>query len=308
MTTTSQPVVVPPASSAIVLVLSLKEGSEATVRTLLADVPGLIRSVAFRAKEDRLTAVVGIGSNAWDKLFDGPRPAHLHPFRAVQGAIHQAPSTPGDLVFHIRAQRFDLCFELARQFMARLDGSVTVEDETHTFKYFDERDLLGFVDGTENPEGLAAIDAVTIDSSDPDFTGGSYLIVQKYLHDLTSWNHETVEEQEKVIGRTKLDDIELPDDIKPSNSHVAANTITDDDGNDLQIVRENMIFGEVTAEEFGTYFIGYAKDPAITEKMLDNMFIGSPPGNHDRILDFSTATTGTLFFIPTIEFLEDCDS
>lgn len=308
MTTTSQPIVVPPASAAVLLVLSLKEGSEDTVRSLLADVPGLIRSVAFRAKEDRLTAVVGIGSDAWDKLFDGPRPANLHPFRAVEGAIHQAPSTPGDLIFHIRAQRFDLCFELARQFMARLDSYVTVEDETHTFKYFDERDLLGFVDGTENPEGLTAIDAVTVDSSDPDFAGGSYLIVQKYFHDLSSWNRETVEEQEKVIGRTKLDDIELPDDIKPSNSHVAANTITDDDGNDLQIVRENMIFGEVTAEEFGTYFIGYAKDPAITEKMLDNMFIGSPPGNYDRILDFSTAATGTLFFIPTVDFLEDCDS
>jgi len=106
--------------------------------------------------------------------------------------------------------------------MARLDGHVTVQDETHAFKYFDERDLLGFVDGTENPEGDAAVEAVLVGDEDPDFQGGSHLFVQKYLHDLTAWNDQSVEEQEKVIGRTKLDDIELPDDVKPSNSHVAA--------------------------------------------------------------------------------------
>ena len=129
--------------------------------------------------------------------------------------------------------------------------------------------------------------------------------MQKYLHDLDAWDALPVEEQERVIGRTKLSDIELPDDVKPANSHVALNTIVDDDGEERQIVRYNMPFGAVGAREFGTYFIGYARSPDVIEQMLTNMFIGNPPGNYDRILDFSTAVTGNLFFVPTADFLDD---
>jgi putative iron-dependent peroxidase len=189
--------------------------------------------------------------------------------------------------------------------MNRLAGRATLADEVQGFKYFDQRDLLGFVDGTENPVGAAAEAAITVSDEDPDFAGGSYIVVQKYLHDIDAWNALTVEEQERVIGRTKLSDIELPDDVKPSNSHVALNVITDDDGTELQIVRENMAFGSPGAREFGTYFIGYAADPAVIEKMLSNMFVGDPPGNHDRILDFSTPITGSLFYAPTADFLDD---
>jgi putative iron-dependent peroxidase len=171
--------------------------------------------------------------------------------------------------------------------------------------YFDVRDLLGFVDGTENPVGPAAATAVLIGDEDPAFAGGSYVIVQKYLHDLEAWNALPVDAQERVIGRTKLENVELDDDVKPSNSHVALTTITDPDGTERQILRDNMPFGNVGRGEFGTYFIGYARTPAVTEKMLENMFIGDPPGNHDRILDFSTPVTGTLFFVPTADFLED---
>jgi porphyrinogen peroxidase len=129
--------------------------------------------------------------------------------------------------------------------------------------------------------------------------------VQKYLHDLEAWNRLPVEEQERVIGRTKLADIEMPDDVKPTNSHVALNTITDDAGEERQIVRDNMPFGRVGEGEFGTYFIGYAASPDVTEQMLTNMFIGNPPGNYDRILDFSTAVTGCLFFVPSADMLDD---
>ena len=158
----------------------------------------------------------------------------------------------------------------------------------HGFRYFDERDLLGFVDGTENPEGGAARAAVLIGDEDPEFAGGSYVIVQKYLHDLTAWNALSVEEQERAIGRTKLNDIELPDEVKPANSHVALNTIVDADGEERQIVRYNMPFGRVGAGEFGTYFIGYARTPDVIEQMLENMFVGKPPGTtdrHPRLLD-----------------------
>jgi putative iron-dependent peroxidase len=292
-------------SSAIFLVVTVDPGREATVRDLLPDLAGLVRSVGFRIPTGRLTCVTGIGSDVWDRLFAGPRPAGLHPFPEIAGARHVAPATPGDLLFHIRAWRMDLCFELAGQIMDRLRGSVTVQDEVHGFKYFDERDLLGFVDGTENPTGPAAIEAVTIGDEDPDFAGGSYVVVQKYLHDLTAWNALPVEAQERAVGRTKLSDIELPDDRKPTDSHVALTTIVGPDGEERQIVRDNMPFGAVGGDVFGTYFIGYSCTPDVTEQMLRNMFIGLPPGNTDRLLGFSTAITGCLFYVPTAGFLDD---
>ena len=199
----------------------------------------------------------------------------------------------------------DLCFELASQIMDRLAGAVTVVDETHGFRYFEVRDLLGFVDGTENPVGSAATDAVTVAGEDPFFSGASYVIVQKYLHDLVTWNALPVEEQERVIGRTKLANVELSDDVKPSNSHVALNTIVGPDGEERQILRDNMPFGTVGDGMFGTYYIAYSSTPSVTEEMLERMFVGDPPGNYDRILDFSTTVTGTLFFVPTVDFLED---
>jgi putative iron-dependent peroxidase len=301
----SQPVLTPLTEAAIILVLTVRAGAEDDVRDLLADVAGLSRSVGFRIPDGELACVVGIGSDLWDRLFDGPRPAGLHPFRALNGDRHTAVSTPGDLVFHLRARRMDLCFELAGQLVNRMVGRASVVDETHGFKFFDERDLLGFVDGTENPTGRSAFAAATIGAEDPDFTGGSYLIVQKYRHDLTSWNALPVEEQERVVGRTKLTNIELTDEAKPANSHLALNVIEDENGQELKIVRDNMPFGRVGEGEFGTYFIGYSATPAITERMLSNMFIGDPPGNYDRILDFSTAVTGSLFFVPTADFLDD---
>ena len=156
-------------------------------------------------------------------------------------------------------------------------GRAGCVDEVHGFRFFDERDLLGFVDGTENPEGAAALAAITIGDEDHAFAGGSYVVVQKYVHDLDAWDALSVEEQERAIGRTKLSNVELPDEGKPSNSHVALNTIVDDDGEQQQILRYNMPFGRVGAREFGTYFIGYARSPEVIEQMLSNMFIGNPP-------------------------------
>jgi putative iron-dependent peroxidase len=302
---TSQPVLTQLTAAAIFLVVTINPGAEDTVRDLLSDLTGLERSVGFRMPEGKLAVVLGIGSNAWDRLFAGPRPAELHPFQALDGARYRAPATPGDLLFHVKANRMDLCFEFIAQVMFRLSGLVTVCDEVHGFRYFDERDLIGFVDGTENPTGSAAASAAIIGPEDQAFAGGSYVIIQKYLHNVTAWNQLPVEEQERVIGRSKLSDIEMPDDIKPSNSHVAANTLIDPDGTQRQILRANMPFGSPSRGEFGTYYIAYAATPSVTEQMLVNMFTGRPPGNYDRILDFSTAVTGCLFFVPTADFLDD---
>jgi putative iron-dependent peroxidase len=300
----AQNILAPPAKAAIFLVVTVHSGAEDAVRDLLGDVAGLNRAVGFRNPEGELSCVVGIGAELWDRLYDHPRPAGLHPFPVFAGATHTAVSTPGDLLFHLRATQFDLCFELAGQLMNRLAGSADVVDEVHGFRFFDERDLLGFVDGTENPRGVAAAAAVFIGDEDPAYAGGSYVIVQKYLHDLDAWNALPVEEQERAFGRHKLTDIEFPDDAKASNAHLTLNKITDPDGTERKIIRDNMPFGAVGAREFGTYYIGYAATPDVIEQMLHNMFIGKPPGNYDRILDFSTAVTGNLFFVPTAEFLE----
>lgn len=294
-----------PTQSAIFLVLVAEPGHEDDIRDFLADVNGLKRSVGFRIPEGELTCVTGIGSELWDRLFDGPRPAELHVLPEFVGERHASVSTPGDLLFHIRAARLDLCFELAQRLTEALAGHARVIDEVHGFRSFDERDVLGFVDGTENPEGVAAESAALIGDEDPAFTGGSYVIVQKYLHDLTAWDALSVEAQENAIGRSKVSDLEMSDDVKPPNSHIALTVIEDESGEQQQILRYNMPFGRVGVREFGTYFIGYARSPAVTEQMLTNMFVGSPPGTTDRILDFSTAVTGTLFFVPTSDFLDD---
>ncbi|MFB6712782.1 MULTISPECIES: Dyp-type peroxidase [unclassified Streptomyces] len=301
---TAQPVVTPLTSAALILVATIEPGGESVVREVLPDLPAIARSIGFRFPGTELVSVTGFGSHAWDRLFAGSRPAGLHPFQELHGARHHAPATPGDLLFHIRAERMDVCYEWASQLLDRLGGSVKVVDETQGFRYFDHRDLLGFVDGTENPVGADARSAALIGPEDPQFAGGSYVIVQKYLHDLASWNALSTEAQERVIGRTKFTDIELADDVKPADSHVALNTITDPDGTEREILRANMPFGSFEQGEFGTYFIGYAADPSVTEQMLRNMFLGNPPGTHDRILDFSTAVTGTLFYVPGADFFD----
>jgi porphyrinogen peroxidase len=300
-----QPILEPLTPAAVFLVVTIDDGGEATVHDALPDISGLVRAIGFREPPKRLSAITSIGSQAWDRLFSGPRPAELHPFVELKGPRHTAPATPGDLLFHIRAESLDVCFELADRILRSMAGAVTVVDEVHGFRYFDNRDLLGFVDGTENPDGPLAVSATTIGAEDSEFGGSCYVHVQKYLHEMSSWNSLSVTEQELVIGRTKLENLELDDDEKPADSHIALNVITDDDGTELKIVRHNMPFGELGKGEYGTYFIGYSRTPRVTEQMLRNMFLGDPPGNTDRILEFSTAVTGGLFFSPTIDFLDD---
>ncbi|MBP0580393.1 Dyp-type peroxidase [Labrys sp. LIt4] len=303
--TVSQPVVTPLTRSAIFLVVTVKSGPEheGAIRALCADLSGLLRAVGFRDLEGRLSCVMGFGSQMWDRLFGTPRPKELHAFREIKGQ-HHAVSTPGDILFHIRAQRMDLCFELATQIMARIGDAVASADEVHGFKYFDDRDLIGFVDGTENPVDEAALEATIIGEEDGAFAGGSYVIVQKYLHDLTGWNRLPVEAQEKIIGRSKLSDIEQDDALKAPYAHNVLTSI-EENGETLEILRDNMPFGDAGKGEFGTYFIGYARSPRRIEQMLENMFVGRPPGNYDRLLDFSRAVTGSLFFVPSATFLDD---
>jgi porphyrinogen peroxidase len=301
-----QPVATPLTRAAIFLVVTVNPGPRhrAVIRAFCPDLAALVRSTGFREQEGTLSCVVGFGSDAWDQLFGKPRPRELHKFREIRGGERHAVSTPGDMLFHVRAQRMDLCFELATQIMTRLGPAISPVDEVHGFRYFDSRDLIGFVDGTENPKGQDAADATLITDEDPGFSAGSYVIIQKYLHDLAGWNALPTEKQEKIVGRTKLNDVELDDKTKPTYAHNALTKIVKD-GKEIKILRDNMPFGQAGQKEFGTYFIGYSRSPRTIEEMLHNMFVGKPPGNYDRLLDFSRAVTGNLFFVPSATFLEN---
>ena len=299
-----QSIVTPLSRSAVFLVVTIDPTARALARALevIGDIGGLIRAVGFRDLKGRLSCNVGIGSDAWDRLHRPQRPAQLRRFAEIRGPVHTAPATPADLLFHIRAERPDMCFDLERLLLQALGDSVTVQDEVQGFRYFDSRDLLGFVDGTENPTGSALGQSALVQSDDASFEGGSYVVVQKYLHRLDQWQALDIGSQENIVGRTKLDNVEL-EDAPGQESHKTLTTIVDEHGMEHDILRDNMPFGRPGHAEYGTYFIGYARNLWVIEQMLHNMFVGGKTGRHDRILDFSTAITGSTFFAPSNSLL-----
>ncbi|CAF3490917.1 hypothetical protein SNK03_005434 [Fusarium graminearum] len=278
----------------------------AVIRATLGSISDLTKNVAIRDLRSNLTCTVSIGSDFWDRLTHAQRPKELRPLPVIKGRVHATVSTPADLLFHIRSDRRDLCFELERQVMDRFGNSVQLTDSTVGFRYFDARDLLGFVDGTANPVGQATMrSAIVTSETDEAAAGGSYVVVQKYLHDLAGWKKLKVEEQESIIGRTKVENMELDDAAEGKQAaHKTLASITDGNGNEVDIVRDNMPFGSPASDEFGTYFIGYSSKLWVIEKMLERMFVGSPPGMHDRILDYSTPVTGCTFFAPSADMLD----
>ncbi|KAI2778311.1 Dyp-type peroxidase [Daldinia loculata] len=297
----------PLTQTATFLVVTIHNTPEAVgvVRSVLSSIDGLAKNVSIRDLSAVFACTVGIGSEAWDLLTQLPRPTELHPFSTIHGQKHTAVSTPGDLLFHIRSERRDLCFEFERQLLDALGDAVTVVDETIGFRYFDVRDLLGFVDGTANPVGPAVPASILVNEEDTSSAGGSYVVVQKYVHDVKAWNALPTEQQEGIIGRRKLDNVELDDAAAgQQQSHKSLATIEDESGNEHDILRDNMPFGSPSSKEFGTYFIGYSRNLWVIERMLQRMFIGDPPGLHDRLLDFSTPLTGTTFFAPSSDFLK----
>lgn len=272
-----------------------------TFKRLCALISNLNNSANVRFPNSRASVVMGIGYDAWHLLeLPEPLPKEFEEFTPIVGPKHTAVATKGDLHFHIRADENSFCIDAASAISEIIADIAESVEEVHGFKYWDSRSILGFVDGTENPHGNDRQYFGIIGDEDSYYKGASYLFVQKYIHDLKAWKSLPVSEQEKVIGRSKADDIEMSDDVKPSNAHSALANV----GDDLKIVRDNMPFGNVSNNEMGTYFIAYASSFNTIKKMLTNMFIGSPKGNYDRILDFSTSKTGTLFFVPTFDMLD----
>jgi len=296
-----------PNNNTIFMVWNFKENQNSTAinsafNKICALVIGLNNSANVRFPESCASVVMGIGFEAWQSLnLPTPLPKEFVKFQTIKGAKHTAVSTKGDLHFHIRANEHSYCIDCANAITNILQNVACSASEIHGFRYWDGRSILGFVDGTENPTGIEREHFAVIGNEDPSYKGGSYLFVQKYLHNLKAWQNLSVSEQEKVIGRTKEHDIELSDEQKPANSHIALANV----GEDLKVIRDNMPFGSISTNEMGTYFIAYARKFNTIQKMLNNMFIGNPPGNYDRILDFSFAQTGTLFFVPSLTMLSD---
>jgi putative iron-dependent peroxidase len=294
-------------SNTIFMVWNFKENLQ--VKTIFSRLCKLVinlnNSAAIRFPVSRASCVMGIGYDAWLQLdLPAPLPKELVDFIPVTGEKHTAVSSKGDLHFHIRADNQSICYDMVVEITDLLSSVAISVEEIQGFRYWDGRSILGFVDGTENPHGQEREFFGVVGDDDPDYKGGSYLFVQKYIHDLTAWKGLSVQDQEKVIGRSKSNDIEMADEVKPVNSHIALANV----GDDLKIVRDNMPFGSRSKNEMGTYFIAYASKFSTVQKMLNNMFIGSPIGNYDRILDFSTAKTGSLFFVPTVDMMDEFSS
>lgn len=277
----------------------------AVFQRICALVINLNNSSDTRFPDSGAACVMGIGHDAWLRLgLPEPLPKELVNFKPIVGEKHTAVATRGDLHFHLKGSSKSICYDMAASLGQLLDPVAVPVEEVHGFRYWDGRSILGFVDGTENPKGDKRAFFGLIGDSEPAYKGGSYLFVQKYIHDLKAFRALSVEEQEKVFGRSKEKDIEMPDDQKPSNSHIALTNV----GDDLKVIRDNLPFGNMSTNEMGTYFIAYASTFSTVKMMLDNMFIGSPAGNYDRLLDFSTPKTGTLYFVPTASFLKNIAS
>ena len=266
----------------------------------IRDILPSARALAMRTKMARLLCTLGIGSELWDRLSPARRPAGLRPFRAVKANGRVAPATGGDLFLQITSGRYDLNLDLAMGLMRRLQPLATMAEEVHGFRYRDSQDLTGFIDGTENPKGKARAVAALIGEEGWPFAGGSYVAVQRYVHDLERWRRSDDREQEQIFGRTKRGNVELPKAKKPQTAHISR-VVIERDGGELQILRQSYPWG--TVREAGLYFAAYTKSLDIFDLMLARMMGATADGLHDRLMEFSRAVTGATFFVPSIETL-----
>ncbi len=291
-------------SDALFLVLSIKnsDSSQQIIRRALNQIPDLTKTLSDTYPQARLSSTVAVGSYAWDQLLPGKRPSALTPFKPVSDGERTAPASPGDILLHIRSDRHDLNFKLQQQVMTLFGNSVQIQEDIHGFRYLDSRDLTGFVDGTENPDGDNRASVALVADEDLDFKNGSYIHTQRYIHNLTLWKRQPVQEQEKVMGRTKEDNIEFSGEQKAPTAHVKKANIKNIEGKSVEVLRHSMPFGD--ARESGLFFVSYCKTPEHFEKMLEAMIQADSNGHYDHLMDYSNAVSGCLFFAPSVDFLK----
>ncbi|MBI3089589.1 MAG: Dyp-type peroxidase [Candidatus Tectomicrobia bacterium] len=299
---------IPPEPGAFAYFLILKAVNRAAEARELARrlraVPATLRAVAALDEQAGLRCVASLGAEFWAAIAPNRRPRELRSFQPIRGAGLEAPASGGDILLHITSQRHDLNFELARRLRAELGAAATVLDEVSGFRYLDSRDLTGFIDGTENPKGAERAAVALIGEEDADFAGGSYVLTQRYVHNLTAWSALAAEAQEKIIGRTKPDSVELAAGVKPQTAHISR-VVIEEEGEELEIVRHSFPYG--TTSEAGLFFIAYAKTLSTFDKMLARMFGASGDGRHDHLMDFTRALSGAYFFAPSEAGLSSLD-
>ncbi len=262
----------------------------------LKGLPSLVEELNTQQPEANLTVSVAFTKSFWTKL-DAEMPAELIDFPELGEGDVVAPSTDVDVLLHLHSERHDLHFYVLRKLLSQINEYVTVVDETSGFRYLDSRDMTDFVDGTENPKEAVREEVAIVPAGE--FAGGSYVMVQRFIHDLPAWNRLGVSAQEKVIGRTKPDSIEL-DDV-PAASHVGRVDIKEE-GKGLKIVRHSLPYGSASGDH-GLLFIAYCNTVHNFKAMLESMY-GVTDGKTDQMLRFTKAVTGAYFFAPSLTMLE----
>ncbi|MBS1154388.1 MAG: hypothetical protein H6R07_312 [Proteobacteria bacterium] len=275
------------------------------LKTLLAHLPERAAHLASEDPAAHFSAVVAFGPTIWNELWE-ERPHLLHPFPRIAGAVHQAPSTDTDMLLHLRSERYDFLHEFADKLVKELSEWLDLLEVVHGFRYQDGRDLTGFVDGTGNPEGDERAEVALVGEEDPDWAGGSYVHVQRFVHRMDEWNKLPVKQQEAIIGRSKHANIEMDKDDRPLTSHMHRVNIENGSGKELKLLRHSMPYG-IPGGERGLYFCSYCRDPAIFEKMLSRMVAPIHDGRVDHLLNFTRAVSGAAFFAPSVEKLQSLD-
>ena len=284
------------------LTLTLRrDASLGPVRKACAGLPALTADIARQMGEKKLYSAVAFGARAWPKLFKSAAPVGLVPFRAIKDGPRTMPATPGDIFIHIHSGHHFANIHLARLFMAQARASTNLVEEIHGFRNFEERDLTGFVDGTENPTGADRAEAAVVGREDKVFTGGSYLSVQRFVHNLDLWEKQAIKKQENTIGRTKVKNVEMDDATKPASAHIAR-VVMEENGKELEILRQGLPYG--TTSEAGINFIAYVRNPAIYRRMLGRMMHPDAHGHYDHLLNFTKPVTGTNYFAPSLDVLK----
>lgn len=303
MTTNHQSSITAEASSdASFILLDAVSGKESQLRNALASFPELIASIQQQFPDAQLYAAVGFSSHSWERITQAPLPKELAPFPSYQGEYLSVTDASHDIIFHIRAMRHDAVHILGLTLFKAMGDSVTLKQQTNTFKYLDNRDFTGFVDGTENPEGEARAGVALVGDEDLNYKGGSYLNYLRFVHDLDKWEQQDLKTQEDTYGRTKYDNEEYASEEKSAHAHTKRTSLKDEQGNSLEILRHSMPFGDLN--EQGLVFISYSRTPSIFNRMLQSMIEGDEQGRADHLMQYTHTTSGSAFFIPTPAFLE----
>lgn len=301
---TAQSVILPlPSDHARFIVLRLKNLTIEELKEKLGDLFTTRDRLISQYPQAQIKTAVAFGPELWAKLY-AQTPTGFQQLDPISGSFHM-PVVPADVLIHIAAQRTDICFALSQSFFDGIQDKVEVLDERVCFRNFDGRDLTGFIDGTENPQFPDDRAETALLQNDVGvFADGSFIFAQRYAHNLEKWKKLKVDTQEQVIGRTKLESIELDEDEQPENSHVSRTVVEDDKGEEMAILRHSLPYGDGKGEQ-GLFFIAYTNDLSIIDSMLLRMFGTSGDGIHDRLLHFVTPMDGAYYFAPSEELLEE---